>query len=83
MSLGPVILKLMSKKYEANAFIERRFQRYDLGFKTDSAGNPILLFMGKKDPSGKIRGHRYVRRLVIDTHGMIVKDHWDDKGTAS
>jgi hypothetical protein len=82
MSLGPAILKLLSKKYAANAFIEMRFQRYDLGFKTDEEGNPILLFMGKKDPSGKIRSHRYSRRLVKDTHGNIVKDHWDDKGTA-
>lgn len=73
-------MKLLSKKYEANAFVEKRFQRYDLGFKTDAEGNPILLFMGKKESSGKIRGHRYARRLLKDSNGAVIKDHWDDKG---
>jgi hypothetical protein len=80
MPLGPAILKLLSKKYEANAFVEKRFHRYDLGFKTDEEGNPIVLFMGSKENSGKIRGRRYARRLVKDSHGAIIKDHWDDKG---
>lgn len=80
MALGPVLLKLLSKKYEANTFIEKRFQRYDLGFKTDEEGNPVVLFMGKKESSGKIRGQRYARRLVKDNNGTIIKDHWDDKG---
>jgi hypothetical protein len=80
MALGLAILKLASKKYEANSYIEKRFHRYDLGFKTDEEGNPIVLFMGTKDSSGKIRGRRYARRLVKDSNGVIIKDHWDDKG---
>jgi hypothetical protein len=83
MSLGPAILKVLSKKYEPNAFIEKRFQRYDLGFKTDEEGNPILLFMGEKTASGRIHGRRYARRLLKDDNGAIIKDHWDDKGSSS
>lgn len=82
MALGTTILKLLAKKYEAASFIEKRFQRYDLGFKTDEEGNPIVLFMGAKDSTGKIRGRRYARRLIKDREGNIIKDHWDDKGTA-
>jgi hypothetical protein len=81
MALGPAILKILSKKYEVNAFVEKRFKRYDLGFKTDDEGNPIVLFMGTKESSGKIRGRRYARRLVKDSNGIIIKDHWDDKGS--
>jgi hypothetical protein len=32
------------------------FQRYDLAFKTDETGRPVLLFIGKKDGQGKIKG---------------------------
>jgi len=56
------------------------FQRYDLGFKTDAEGFPIVLFMGTKNDTGRIRGRRYARRLVKDETGKIIKDHWDDKG---
>ena len=80
MALGEAILKVVSKKYAANAFIERRFHRYHLGFKTDEEGNPIVLYMDTKESSGKIKGRRYARRLLKDTHGIVIKDHWDDKG---
>jgi len=83
MALGPAILKILNKQYEPSSFVEKKFQRYDLGFKTDTEGNPILLFMGTKDASGNIRGRRYARRLVKDPDGKIIKDHWDDKGEAS
>lgn len=83
MSLGPAILKILSRRYEPSSFIEKRFQRYDLGFKTDDDGNPIVLFMGTRDASGNIRGRRYARRLVKDNEGKVLKDHWDDKGPAT
>lgn len=83
MALGPAILKIVSKQYTPSSFIERRFQDYDLGFKTDADGHPIVLFLGKKNASGNIRGRRYARRLVRDEDGKIVKDHWDDKGPAT
>lgn len=83
MPLGAPILKIVNKVYEPSAFIEKRFQGYDLGFKTDEQGNPILLFIGKKDASGNIRGQRFARRLAKDKNGNIIKDHWDDKGPAT
>lgn len=76
------MLKILGKQYEPSAFIERKFQRFDLGFKTDAEGLPIVLFMGTKDETGRIRGRRYARRIVKDASGRIIKDHWDDKGTA-
>lgn len=82
MALGTQLLKILSKKYTPSAMIEQKFQRYDLAFKTDDEGNPILLFIGRKDDTGRIRGDRYARRLVKDEEGKIIKDHWDDKGPA-
>jgi hypothetical protein len=83
MSLGAPILKILSKQYEPSSFVEKKFLRYDLGFKTDEEGNPIVLYMGTKDASGRIRGRRYARRLLKDASGKIIKDHWDDKGIVS
>ncbi|WP_207513863.1 hypothetical protein [Longitalea luteola] len=81
MALGAAILKILSKQYAPSTMVEKRFQRYDLAFKTDAEGNPVLLFMGTKDATGNIRGRRYARRLLKDADGKIIKDHWDDKGT--
>jgi hypothetical protein len=64
--------------------VELTFGKYNLTFKTDQQGRPILLFMGKKDQStGKIRGERYARRLIPDDAGLVIKDHWDNKGRAN
>ena len=83
MPLGAALLKILNKQYSPSSFVETRYQRYDLGFKTDEEGNPILLFMGTKDANGNIRGRRYARRFLKDEHGKVIKDHWDDKGPAT
>ena len=81
--LGAPLLKILNKKYSPSTMVEMGFKRYDLAFKTDEEGRPILLFMGKKDESGTIKGERYARKLVVDEEGKLVKDHWDHKGKAT
>ena len=83
MVLGEEILKVLNKTYEPSAMIEITFKRYDLAFKTDEAGRPILLFIGTKDEAGKIKGERFARRLATNKDGEVIKDHWDNKGKAS
>ena len=83
MALGSDLLKMLSKTYEARTFVERRFKGYDIGFKTNDEGSPIVLFIGKKTADGTIKGQRYARRLVKDKNGNIIKDHCDDKGKTS
>jgi len=74
MKLGPPLVELLEKIYQADVLIQIKFERYDLAFKTDAAGQPILLFIGKKDAQGRIRGERFVRQP---------KGHWDNKGKIS
>ncbi len=81
--LGEPLLKILNKKYSPSTMVEMTFKRYDLAFKTDEEGRPILLFMGKKDENGTIKGERYARKLVVDEEGKLVKDHWDHKGKAT
>jgi hypothetical protein len=80
MKLGKDICKVLEKAYEPDIIIERKMGRYNLVFKTDDFGRPVLLFVGKADEHGKIKGERFSRRLVIDTSGKVIKDHWDNKG---
>lgn len=80
MKLGKDIQKILDKTYEPNTMIERVMGRYDLAFKTDEVGRPVLLFLGKADDKGRIQGERFARRLVTDAAGTITKDHWDNKG---
>jgi len=83
MSLKEPILKLLNKQYTNSSLIECSFKNYDLAFKTDQNGNPILLFLGRKTTRGHIKGERYARRMVYDKEGRLIKDHWERKGTAS
>jgi len=83
MELGEEILKVLSKTYDPSTMVETKFKRYDLAFKTDESGRPILLFMGQKDENGKIKGERFARRLKEGSNGEMIKDHWDNKGKAS
>jgi hypothetical protein len=80
MRLGNDVLKILGRIYEPDAMVERRMGRYDLAFKTDENGRPVLLFLGKADENGRIKGERFARRLVTGTDGQIIKDHWDNKG---
>jgi len=80
MKIGSELLKVLSKIYAADEMIHKRFGRYDLAFKTDDQGRPVLLFMGKADADGQIKGEHFARRLQIDNDGKIIKDHWDNKG---
>jgi hypothetical protein len=80
MKIGAQLHKILSKIYPPAEIINQRFSRYDLAFKTDEQGRPVLLFIGKADSDGKIKGDRFVRQLQIDKEGHVIKDHWDNKG---
>jgi len=82
MALKEPILKILAKTYEPGSLIDTKFGRYDLSFKTDEEGRPILLFIGTRSENGDIVGDRYSRRLKIED-GKIVKDHWELKGKAT
>ncbi|MBG6233458.1 hypothetical protein IWX76_000013 [Pedobacter sp. CAN_A7] len=83
MTLKDPVLKILNKVYEPSTMVETTFGRYDLSFKTDAEGRPILLFMGQKDEKGNVKGERYARRLKVSTDGQVIKDHWEHKGKAT
>lgn len=83
MVLSEDLQKKLGKKYEPSIMIEIKYKGYDLSFKTDDEGNPILLFIGKKTEQGTIRGERYARTLKKDSEGKVFKDHWELKGKAT
>ncbi|WP_207427179.1 hypothetical protein [Pedobacter sp. SYSU D00535] len=83
MKLSEDLLKLLSKTYEPSTMINSTFKGYDLAFKTNEEGLPILLFMGKMTEKGSVKGERYARTLKKDRDGNTIKDHWELKGKAS
>jgi hypothetical protein len=80
MKIGDKLLKQLSKIYTPSATIPLQFGRYDLVIKTDDSGNPILLFIGKENEEGIIKGERFSRVLIKNPDGKVIKDHWDNKG---
>jgi hypothetical protein len=83
MKLGEDLVKLLGKTYEPATMIEMRYKGNDIAFKTDANGNPILLFIGKKNEAGVIKGERYARTLKTANDGVVIKDHWERKGKAT
>jgi len=80
--LSETLIKKLSKVYEPSSLIHFRFKQNDAAFKTDELGNPVLLFIGKKNEQGNIKGERYARTLKYDKDGTKIKDHWELKGKA-
>jgi hypothetical protein len=80
MKIGENLLKKLNKQYEPSSMVSIKLRGYDLALKTDEEGNPILLFIGKANKEGIIKGDRYARRLLKNKDGKILKDHWDYKG---
>lgn len=83
MALGEALTKKLAKKYPPDEMIDLQYAGKDLTIKTDEAGNAILLFMGKRQDNGHIKGERFARRLVYDKDGKAVKDHWELKGKST
>lgn len=82
MKIGDKLLKQLNKKYAPDTMVNQKFGRYDLAFKTDDEGNPVMLFIGNLDEQGRIKGERFSRVMVKDQAGKLIKDHWDNKGKA-
>lgn len=83
MKLNEGLIKQLSKTFEPKSMQSMKYKGNDIAFKTDDEGNPVLLFIGKADANGNIKGSRFVRIFIKDQHGKIIKDHWEMKGKAS
>jgi hypothetical protein len=80
MKIGDKLKKILEKKYQPDSNIPLKFEKYDLTIKTDPEGNPVLLFIGTRGENEKIVGYRFVRTLIRDEEGNVLKDHWDNHG---
>lgn len=83
MSLGAELLKKLDQQFMPSTVVQLRHKGLDLSIKTDENGNAILIFIGKRDKNGTVKGERYVRTLLFNPHGVKVKDHWELKGKAT
>lgn len=83
MPLHPLLAEKLGKLYEPSATINDRFKGHDLTFATNAAGEPVTLFIGRRQPNGHIAGQRYVRTIKRGPDGQqVAHSHWDLKGTS-
>lgn len=80
MGLSHSLLLKLGRKYTPSSIIALKFRGKDVAVKTDDDGNAVVVFIGKADADGRIKGERYTRTLKSDERGVIIKDHWDRKG---
>ena len=71
----------LAKRYEPSSSIQDNFRGKDITFITNKAGDPITLYIGKRNPDGTIMGERYARKIqYAPDEDTILKSHWDLKG---
>lgn len=83
MKIGKEFLKVVNKKYEPLAVIDTVMGKYDITLKSNSEGDPVLLFIGKRNSKGTITGERFSRTLKYNEAGQVIKDHWEKKGKST
>ena len=83
MPLNEQLIKKIAKKFEPATMVYMTFRGNDIALKTDQEGNPVQLFIGEMQENGHIKGERYIRNLIKDKNGIVIKDHWDKKGKSS
>ena len=83
MPLSDDLVKKLQRQYEPSTMVQMKFRGNDMAFKTDEAGNPVQLFLGRMGEDGNIKGDRYARTLKYDREGKLIKDHWERKGKAT
>lgn len=83
MKLSEDLQRKLHKMHEPSSVINMKYRGNDIAVKTDENGNAILLFIGKMQQDGRIKGERYARTLKYDREGRVIKDHWELKGKAT
>ena len=83
MPLHPQLADKLAKRYPPSETIDDKFKGHDITFVTNAAGEPVTLFLGRRQPDGHIAGQRYVRTIHRTPDGQqIIRSHWDLKGTS-
>ena len=84
MALGPKLIEKLNKLYAPDSRLDMHYNGKDLTFITNELGEPITLFIGKRQDDGSISGERYVRKIIREQNtSKIQRSHWDLKGKVS
>jgi hypothetical protein len=81
MAMNAKLEEKLNKTYAPSSRIDDIFKGNAITFITNEAGEPVTLFIGKRNPDGSINGERYVRRIQREEGSNVIKkSHWDNKG---
>lgn len=84
MPINAKLQKILEKFYEPDKRYDQKFSKLAISFITNEYGEPVTLFIGKRNEDGSIKGERYVRKIVRKPNSQeIQKSHWDLKGSVS
>ncbi|PRY15624.1 hypothetical protein CLV24_102246 [Pontibacter ummariensis] len=84
MPLNEKIEKVLNKVYQPKERYDTTLLKKDVTYITNELGEPVTLFIGKRNEDGSIAGERYVRTIVREPNSNVIrKSHWDLKGKVS
>ena len=74
------LLTKLDKIYPASSRIDDNFRGNELTMITNTLGQVMRLYMGKRMPNGNIAGDYYIRQVKVMEGDTIKSSHWDKKG---
>lgn len=82
MPINLKLEKLLEKVYEPSKRYDSKYAGKDITYITNELGEPVTLFIGRRNDDGSIAGERYVRRILRQPQGnIILRSHWEQKGS--
>ncbi len=78
--IGKSLEAYLKKCYTPSSRIEMTFKGKEITFITNTNGEPITLFLGKRKANGDISGEMFSRRIKKIENGLIKESHWDNQG---
>jgi len=71
-----LLLKLLNKTYQANAFVYMIYKGLDMTVRTDGGGNPIAMLLGKRLDNGAKHESHFEKTLSNGALGSVLKWNW-------
>lgn len=82
-NMSAELVNKLNKKYAPGARIDDVFRGKEITFLTNNLGEPITLYIGKRNAQGQISGECFFRRIKKRVEGEIKESHWNNQGKVS
>ena len=78
--IGKALETKLNKIYKPSTRFDDTFKGNDITYITNENGEPVTLYIGKRNADGNISGNLFTRKIKSRQDNKITESHWDNKG---